>query len=338
MKKRLGLVLSFLISVIFLILAFKKVNAREIGQSLLNANLSYFVIAVLLTFFTFFLRAIRWQILLNPLKKLPLPLVYHATMIGFTCNYLLPARIGEIIRAYLIGARGNMSKSSALATIIVERVLDVFILSFFTAAIVIFFSVPAWVKKIGTIISILNILIFIILVGMHKKRTIFLKIIEKIFAIFGEKIKERTKTLFSAFIEGLNILDNPINLLLVTVLSFAIWGISGLFFYALFFSFPIRLPLYAAFLDMIILTFGILLPSTTGFIGTFQFFVKEGLVIFQVNPNIALSYSILLYVSQFLPVVGPGLISLWLWGLDFKNLKADASSCNISNTKQEKQK
>jgi uncharacterized protein (TIRG00374 family) len=337
MRKRLGLFLSFLISIVFLYLAFKKVNAREIGQSLLNANLSYFVITVLLTFFAFFLRAIRWQILLNPLKKLPLPLVYHATMIGSMCNYVLPARIGEVIRAYLIGARSHMSKSSALATIIIERVLDVFILSFFGVIILIFYPIPIWVKRIGITVTLLNISIFILLLGMQKKREVFFKLIEKVLRIFGEKIKERIRTLLSCFIEGLNILNNPTNLFLVSVLSIAIWGITGLFFYILFFSFPIRLPLYAAFLDMVILTFGIMIPSTTGFIGTFQFFVKEGLVIFQINPNMALSYSILLYVSQFIPVVVPGFVSLWLWGLDFRNLATSASDYNTQKIKQEKE-
>jgi uncharacterized protein (TIRG00374 family) len=337
MKKRLGLVLSFLISIIFLYLAFKKVDAREIGHSLLDADLSYFVIAILLTFFTFFLRAIRWQILLNPLKKLPLPLVYHATMIGFMCNYVLPARIGEIIRAYLIGARGNMSKSSAFATIIIERVLDVFILSFFGVIILMFYPIPIWVKRIGITVTLLNISIFILLLGMQKKREVFFKLIEKVLKIFGEKIKERITTLLSCFIEGLDILNNPTNLFLVSVLSIAIWGITGLFFYILFFSFSIRLPLYAAFLDMIILTFGIMIPSTTGFIGTFQFFVKEGLVIFQINPNMALSYSILLYVSQFIPVVVPGFVSLWIWGLDFRNLATNASDYNTQKIKQEKE-
>ncbi len=77
-----------------------------------------------------------------------------------------------------------------------------------------------------------------------------------------------------------------------------------------------------------------MIPSTSGFIGTFQFFVKEGLIIFQVDPNTALSYSILLYASQFLLVVGTGLISLWLWGINFKNLKSNASSYSILEKKQ----
>ena len=329
MKKKLGLVLSLLISILFLFLSFQKVNIKEIGETLLNANLSFFVFVFLLTFFAFFLRAIRWKILLNPLKKFPVAMVFNATMIGFMCNYTLPARVGEVIRAYLIGSRGNVSKSSAFATILVERVLDVFILSFITAIIVIFFPVPIWFKRTGAIIALLNISIFIFLVSMHRKKSVFLRIIEKPLIIFGERIKEKIKTLLSSFIEGLNILNSPTSFLLVTILSFAIWGITGLFLYVLFFSLSIRLPVYAAYLDMIIFTFGIMIPSTSGFIGTFQFFVKEGLMIFNVDPNIALSYSILLYASQFILVVGVGLISLWIWGLKFKNLKANGSAYNI---------
>lgn len=334
MKKIFGLVLSLLISILFLYLAFKKVNTKEIGESLLNANLLYFAFAILITFFAFFLRSIRWKILLNPLKKLSLSMVFKATMIGFMCNYILPARAGEVVRAYLIGTRGNISKSAAFATIIVERVLDVFMLSFFTAIIVIFFPVPDWFKRTGTTIVILNIVIFILLFIMPKKKSVFLKIIEKPLTIFGEKIKEKVKVLLSAFIEGLNILENRSNFFMAMVLSLGIWISTGFLFYVLFFSFPIRLPVYAAFLDMIILAFGIMIPSTSGFVGTFQFFVKEGLVIFKVDPNMALSYSILLYISQFGLVVGVGLICLWLWGLNFKNLKANVSSYNILEKKQ----
>lgn len=335
MKKKIGLVLSLLISILFLYLAFKKVNLKEVGEILLNTNLLYFAFTILITFIAFFLRAVRWKILLNPLKKFPLTMVFNATMIGFMCNYTLPARVGELARAYLIGSRGNISKSSAIATIVVERVLDVFILSFITAIIVFFFPVPIWLKRTGTIMALLNISIFIFLVSMHKKKSIFLKIIEKPLTIFGERIKEKIKTLFSAFIEGLNILNSLGNFLLITALSFAIWAITGLLFYVLFFSFPINLPVYAAYLDMVILTLGIMIPSTSGFIGTFQFFVKEGLILFQVDPNIALSYSILLYASQFILVVGVGLISLWIWGLKFKNLKANDSSYSLLQKEQE---
>ncbi len=334
MKKKLGLILSLFISIIFLLLALKKVDAKEIGEILLNANLLYFFLAILITLIAFLLRAIRWRILLNPLKNLPLSMVFNATMIGFMCNYTLPARVGEIIRAYLIGTRGNISKSAAFATIIVERVMDVFILTLFAAILLIFFPVPVYFKKIGAVIVILNTLIFIILIVMDKKSEAFIKIIEKPLSVFGEKIKEKIKTFLFSFIKGLKILENRSIFLLAAVFSLGIWSITGLLFYVLFFSFPIRLPLYAAFLDMITLTFGIMIPSTSGFIGTFQFFAKEGLMIFHVDPNIALSYSILLYASQFLLVVGVGLVSLWIWGLNFKSLKTESSSYNSLEIKQ----
>lgn len=329
MKKKLGFILSLFISITFLFLALKKVDAKEIGESLLKTDLLYFLLAILITFIAFFLRAIRWKILLNPLKKLPLSMVFNATMIGFMCNYLLPARIGEVVRAYLIGTRAKISKSAVFATIIVERVMDIFILSLFTAIILMFFPVPVYFKKLGIVIFVLNTLIFIILTAMLKKSAAFIRIIEKPLSIFGEKIKEKIKNFLFAFIKGLNILKNRSNFLTSAILSLGIWSITGLLFYVLFFSFPISLPLHAAFLDMIILTFGIMIPSTTGFIGTFQFFSKEGLMFFHIDPSIALSYSILLYASQFLLVVGAGLISLWIWGLNFKNLKTKASSYNL---------
>ncbi len=334
MKKRVGFILSFFISIVFLFLAFKKVDVKEIGESLLKANLLYFMLTIFITFIAFFLRAVRWKMLLNPIKNFRLSVIFNATMIGFMCNYTLPARLGEVVRAYLIGSRENISKSAAFATIIVERVMDVFTLSFFAAIILVFFPVPIYLRKIGAAIAVLNILVFVLLVFIHKKSTIFIRIVEKPLSIFGEKVKEKIKKLILAFIEGLNILENRFNFILVVLLSFVVWGVTGLHFYVLFFSFPITLPLYAAFLDMVVLTFGIMIPSTSGFIGTFQFFVKEGLMLFHIDPNMALSYSILLYFSQFLLVVGVGLVSLWLWGINFKKLKTKASSYNLLEKRQ----
>jgi uncharacterized protein (TIRG00374 family) len=334
MKKKIGILLSFFISIIFLVLALKKVDAKGIGESLRNADLFYFFLTILITFIAFFLRAVRWKVLLSPLKAFPLSLIFKATMIGFMCNYTLPARVGEVVRAYLIGTRGNISKSAAFATIIVERVMDLFTLSFFATIILIFFPLPLYLKRIGLTVFILNVLIFVFLVIIHKKSISFIRIIEKPLTIFGDGAKKKIKILLSAFIEGLEILGDPSSFLTAAGISFGIWVITGLLFYVLFFSLSIRLPLYAAFLDMVILTFGIMIPSTAGFIGTFQFFVKEGLMIFNIDPNVALGYSILLYATQFLLVVGVGLISLWLWGLNFKDLKTKASSYNLLEKKQ----
>lgn len=334
MKRRIAIILSFFISIFFVWMAIRKVDFISLKNALLSANFLYFIPAVILTFIAFFVRAIRWRYLILPHKKLPFNMIYHSTMIGFMCNYTLPARLGEFIRAYLLGSRVKIGKSAAFATIIVERVFDVFALSIILLIIIIFNPVPQWLKTAGLIVSMFSIFVFLLLMVMHYKTDVFLFIIHKIFGVFGEKVKSKTGQLFSTFSRGLEILKSTKYIFIGILWSFFIWGITGLLLYILFYSLDIKLPFYAAYLDMVIFTFGIMIPSTAGFIGTFHYFVQQGLVIFGIESSTALTYSILLHASQFLVVVSAGIISLWILGISFRKVRKKASSYKKEKKKE----
>lgn len=119
------------ISVLFLFLAFRKVNLHELKKALESANYIYLIPAILLTILSLWIRAFRWQYILQPVREIRVSSLFSATMIGFMANNLLPVRLGEFVRAYTIGEKERISKSSSLATIVVERIFDgITILSF----------------------------------------------------------------------------------------------------------------------------------------------------------------------------------------------------------------
>ena len=114
-------------------------------DALQGANYVFVVVTVLMTVLGLFGRALRWQLLFYPTKGLPLSKVFAVLNIGYLLMNVLPARLGDVARAILLGELTGVSKARALSTIVVERVTDVLVVLLFLASVVFFVPVPEWV-------------------------------------------------------------------------------------------------------------------------------------------------------------------------------------------------
>ncbi|MFX0135989.1 MAG: lysylphosphatidylglycerol synthase transmembrane domain-containing protein [Candidatus Hodarchaeota archaeon] len=313
--------LGILISVLFLFLAFRKVNITEFKQALQGANYIYLIPVVLLALSSFAIRALRWRYLLEPIKKIRFHSLFSATMIGFMANNLLPARLGEFVRAYIIGEKERISKSSSFATIVIERIFDGFTLLFFLALILIFFSSPEWLKNSGYIAFIIffTTLIFLILLKNYTKKT--LRLVSFVFKPFPHGFQEKLINFLNSFIDGLKILHNTKNVIKACIFSLFIWLPSVLLTYLLFISFNMNLPVYAAFLLLSAITISIMIPAAPGFIGTVQYVCVLTLSLFAISNERALSFSIIYHASLFIPVTTVGLVYSVAEGLSFKKIR-----------------
>ena len=130
MKTRWRL-LSVGISGLFLLAIFWQVNIQEIKEALKTADYVYVPLAVLLNLLTNILRSYRWKYLLNPIRPIGIVNVFSVLAIGYMANNVLPARLGELVRSYFLGQKERLSKSSTLATIVVEVCLTALLSSFF---------------------------------------------------------------------------------------------------------------------------------------------------------------------------------------------------------------
>ena len=89
-----------------------------------SADPALFAVVILLNLLQYVIRAWRWNILIEPIKKTAFSSRLYALLIGFAANCILPARLGEIIRANYLGQREHISASSTFGTIVVERIFD----------------------------------------------------------------------------------------------------------------------------------------------------------------------------------------------------------------------
>lgn len=116
----IGLVISLACLAFFL----AHTNPSEIEHSFSDANLLLACAVTPLYFVGFWLRTIRWRYLLKPVADVSTSRLFPVVLIGLMANNIAPARVGELVRAYLVGERESMSKSTALGTIAVDRAFD----------------------------------------------------------------------------------------------------------------------------------------------------------------------------------------------------------------------
>ncbi len=325
---------GFLISVIFLILFLRKIDWQTVGIILGQVKLIYILPLMAVNLLTTLIRAIRWGVLLRPLKAIPLGELYTATGIGFMANYLLPARVGEFVRAFLLGSRAQISKTASFATIVVEKVFDGFTVMVMFLVVLFLMPFPTGhvsffnernIKLVGLLsfafyLSVLGILL---LMFFHNQR--INRLFDFLLKPFPPHLALKVRRKVDAFIFGLGILRNLRDIALISFYSALVWAISILLGYFLFFPFGIHLSLLSAVFLTVILVFGVSIPSAPGFIGTFHWACAAALMFLGVEANLAKSYAIILWFISFIPITGLGLFLLWKEGLSFKVLKTDDS-------------
>src|SRR6516225_8611440 len=127
MRSRVRAVLVLVLTIGLLAFFFHDVNLGRVWTATCGADARMLALAVAVTMMTYALRALRWQYLLAPIGPTHFGTAFRTTVIGFAASFLLPARPGEVLRPYLLAKREGLPPTSAFATIILERLLDLVI-------------------------------------------------------------------------------------------------------------------------------------------------------------------------------------------------------------------
>src|SRR5574341_1264328 len=122
--KRWQFFLGLAVSAVFVWIALRNIDLRKAWLALQSANYWWLIPAVAVYFIAVWARAWRWDYLLRPLKRIPLRTMFPIVVIGYMGNNIYPARIGELLRAYVLKRKENVPVSASLATIVIERVFD----------------------------------------------------------------------------------------------------------------------------------------------------------------------------------------------------------------------
>jgi len=301
----------------------RNLHWSEVRQAFATANLGLITLAVLTTLQTYLIRAWRWQALLRPLGDVPFGPAFRTTVIGFTALFLLPARVGEVLRPYLLARQVGLNFSATFATIIIERVLDL------TAVLLLFAgAIPFLRVDVGPETRIAGVLAAVAAVVGLAALFVFAGHPEKVgqwadwfSRVLPTRAAAAVGKFARKFAEGLAVMREPRALAVSLAWSLALWASICLGIWLVSRAFGLTVPFSGSFLIVMYLVVGVALP-TPGGAGGFHWAYKFAVTTyFGATVDQAAAAAILLHLVSFAPVAMVGLVFMWQDGLTLGGLK-----------------
>lgn len=317
-RRRYGRWAGIAISLLFLFLAFRGFDWKDFAQALAAVNLKLLFLSVCIYISTYVLRGIRWGLMLRNIKPVPLWNITRYVIIGFMCNNVLPARLGEFARALIISRGEKISARASFASVVLERVFDGVTIVGLLLVLMLQQPFPAWVKKMGIVSAVFFALLFIILIILGHRGE-----------LWGERLKRWSKghlgriaSFLLKFINGLHMLRDWKPTLLALALSLLVWAVEVVNYFVVMRSMNVALPIGAAAFTLVVVNLGIMIPSSPGFVGTLQYFCVLALSVYSVPKDPALAYAIVLHAVMYIPITALGLYFLSRTGISLKTLRS----------------
>ncbi len=324
--------LGFGVTILFLALLVWKTDFKELVSALSEANYAWVVPAVGTTLASYALRTVRWERILKPIRVLTFPTLLPVVFIGFMANNLLPARMGEVVRAYALGRKTGLSKSMSLATILLERLCDGITLVAALGLVALLFPLPAWGRQAGFLAGGIFLVGSVGAAIALSREEMTLSFLERSLARIPGNLGNRIHSRIGSFIVGLGVLRSGRAVIALTAWSLVIWTIeTSTYFFVLKSVHPVLqtgTPLIAALLLMVTVNLGILIPSAPGYVGAFQAFGILALSAFGVPSSVALAITIVAHAEQWVTVTGIGLFFLARESLKLGTLAVDSAAAS----------
>ncbi len=316
------------VSVFFMLLLFRKIDFFQLWTALLGVDYRFIVLAVGGTFVNYLLRAVRWHYLLIPEKRIPLSSLYPATIIGYMANNLLPARLGEFVRAYVLARKEGLQMPTVFASLVIDRLFDGFtvmlilLFTLFTLKLPQGMADAEMALKTGGIVTFIlyaGIIIFLLLLKRQTMRTLHWTGV--LLKPFPQKFSERIIRSLGSFISGIRISSKGGHVSAVLISSLLIWIFCIIPVYSVLLGFGIKLPVAASMFILVLLVFAVMVPASPGYIGTYHYACFKGLSAFGVPESTAVTVALVIHAVGFFPVIMAGLYYVWKSKMSFNELQ-----------------
>jgi uncharacterized protein (TIRG00374 family) len=322
------------LSVALLWWTLRGVSLAAVWAELEGSNHWLFLASAISATLIFPLRAIRWRIILEPVAPgLPLGALWRSIAIGGMVNNLVPARAGEIARAYAVTRETPVTFSSALASLAVDRLFDMVVLLGLGLAALLDPAFPRDARVAGQTLGDLaqgSIVLVVVLVAGLYMLAIFPSQLVRAFEIFARRVspavEQKGKDALVRFSAGLSVLTSPTRFLAVLWWTIAHWLVNALAFWLGFRAVGIELGFAAALFLQMLVAIGVALPSAPGFFGVFEKLAQVGLAIYGIQATQAASWAIGFHILSFIPITLIGIYYFSRLRLSLGELRAQSES------------
>jgi glycosyltransferase 2 family protein len=314
------------LSIVLLYLAFRNTNFQEVGAQIRTIDPLLLLLATALCTFVFWIRAWRWKSILQPLKPdIPFRSRFSSVTIGFMGNNLLPARIGEFLRAYSLSRQEAVTLVGSFASLVMERLFDgIMVISFLFLAMALPDFPEIQIRSGIDYPAIAAGVAFFILAGIAVLLLLVLfprpavRGMERLVQYLPKRVRRPLIDALEAFLTGVGILRSPALLTRAAFWSIVLWLVNAAGFYVAFRAFHIDLPFTAALFFQSCIALAVSAPSGPAFFGIYHAAAMAVLVVMWGEEQArAAAYAITYHLAGFIPVTLIGLYYAWRIGLSF---------------------
>jgi uncharacterized protein (TIRG00374 family) len=284
-----------------------------IWAAMREADYRYLVPFVALLLAIHVARTVRWGLLLRPVARLSFSRLNAVAAVGFMALMVLPFRIGEFARPYLVAEPGKLRVSTALSSVVAERIAD----GIFTGLMlsVALLAVPDGAPAVrvlrigGIVVSLLFGGAFVFLAVAYRNRALAVRVARAALRPVSDVLAERAAGMLDAFIQGLRLLPTARSVVAFVALTVVYWGLNALALKVLALGFGFELGFVESWALLGILVVGVMIPAGPGMVGTFQGALVVGLGLFAPREAVAtrgLAYANVVWATEiaFLVVLG----------------------------------
>lgn len=305
------------------------ISPSEVARQLSRADPLLFVAATFCATAIFALRALRWRAILEPVAaKIQLGALWRATAIGMMVNNVVPARAGEIARAYALTKEARVPFATALASLVVDRLFDAIVLLLLAALALLDPSLSSADSIAGRPLSSFatgaGTIVVLMLLALYAL-VFFPNQLLRLFELFARRVspavEARGRRALETFMRGLSVLRRPGRFAAVFGWTLAHWILNALGFWLSFRAVGITAPFSAALFLQAFIALGTAVPALPGFFGVFEYMSVQGLAVYGVGQQQAATWAIGYHLFSFIPITVIGAYHFTRLGVRLRDLQ-----------------
>jgi glycosyltransferase 2 family protein len=293
-------VVGTILGIVFCYLAFRGVTWSDVVDGLRQMKYGYLLPSAALLLLGQFIRSVRFGLIVRPFCRPGMKNLWDLLNIWAAFNMILPARLAELVRPYLL-RRFGASFSSGIGAILVERFFDL-------SGLLLLLGVVLWQTPglRGTYTVVGQVSLGLLIVGyigvflVVGYRDFVQSLLKRILSRFPARFAEVTERIVFHLIESFTVMTDFRQVLLVLILSATLWVVFAAMTYCFLMAFAIEAPFLAAVTIQVFICLGVALPAAPGFIGTFHLAAREALTLFKVSAAVAVSFATIYHLFSLI--------------------------------------
>ena len=331
MKRKIQFWIGIVFSAAGLALAVKSTNIEETWSALGQTDYYPLIPALAALGITLVCKAARWRLLFDPQNGYPpLSKAFTVLIIGQMINLVFPLRMGEVARAYFIGEMAGSSKPLAMATVVVEKAVDMLAALLLIVAVLVIMPLPDWLQRPALSLALVSAALLVVLLVLAYQKGRLSGALSWLWGVLPAVLHPPFLAgHLERFLDGLGALRNARAMVLVGLLTGIAWLSAAVTNHFVFLALGIAPPFVASIFLVLVLQLGVAVPSGPGRIGVFQYLTILALSLFMIAPEKAFAVGVVLYLVVHTPPVALGLFFLWQYHLGLWKVRSLAGHTDL---------